>query len=258
LKHNLIAALVAKIPPQYAQRLMASLATRFSAPVRHSEPSIILSADDDAGPSEWLLRTVVEAITHAMDNDLAALARDHAGKPGAEFYDIFPGEHYRLLASLAATLCPKTIVEIGTYTGLSAACLLQAMSEGSTLVSFDITPWHAFDSHLTSEPFAEGRIVQHLADLSDPVVFDDHLPLLNQAGMIFCDAPKDGHFEIALLRNLAKLSPSASRLFIFDDTRQLNMIDVWRRVGSPKMDATSFGHWTGTGLIDARDPMRLK
>jgi hypothetical protein len=31
---------------------------------------------------------------------------------------------------------------------------------------------------------------------------------------------------------------------------RLNMIELWRNVQKPKLDLTSFGHWSGTGLID--------
>jgi hypothetical protein len=27
------------------------------------------------------------------------------------------------------------------------------------------------------------------------------------------------------------------------------MVDLWRRIPYPKLDATSFGHWSGTGLV---------
>jgi hypothetical protein len=37
---------------------------------------------------------------------------------------------------------------------------------------------------------------------------------------------------------------------MFDGIRVLNMIGIWRRLARPKMDLTSFGHWSGTGLAD--------
>jgi len=30
----------------------------------------------------------------------------------------------------------------------------------------------------------------------------------------------------------------------------MNMVGIWRRVTRPKFDITSFGHWSGSGLID--------
>jgi hypothetical protein len=46
------------------------------------------------------------------------------------------------------------------------------------------------------------------------------------------------------------VTPSAPTILVLDDTRLLNMIDVWRLIRSPKLDLTSFGHWSGTGLVD--------
>ena len=37
---------------------------------------------------------------------------------------------------------------------------------------------------------------------------------------------------------------------VFDDIRQWTMLAIWRAVQRPKLDLTSFGHWSGTGLID--------
>ena len=37
---------------------------------------------------------------------------------------------------------------------------------------------------------------------------------------------------------------------MFDDIRLLNMIEQWRALPRPKLDLTSFGHWSGTGLVD--------
>jgi len=36
---------------------------------------------------------------------------------------------------------------------------------------------------------------------------------------------------------------------IFDDIRDLNMLQFWRDIAPPKLDLSSFGHWTGTGLV---------
>jgi len=43
---------------------------------------------------------------------------------------------------------------------------------------------------------------------------------------------------------------AAPPLIIMDDIRVWNMLAIWRRIDRPKLDLTSFGHWTGTGLVD--------
>jgi hypothetical protein len=42
-----------------------------------------------------------------------------------------------------------------------------------------------------------------------------------------------------------------------DDIRFVNMVDNWNAIASPKLDLTSFGHWSGTGLVDLSEPLRL-
>jgi hypothetical protein len=37
---------------------------------------------------------------------------------------------------------------------------------------------------------------------------------------------------------------------MFDDTRLWSMLRFWRQLPYPKMDLTSFGHWSGTGLVE--------
>jgi len=39
-------------------------------------------------------------------------------------------------------------------------------------------------------------------------------------------------------------------IVVVDDIRVINMIEVWRGIARPKMDLTSYGHHTGTGLVD--------
>jgi len=35
-----------------------------------------------------------------------------------------------------------------------------------------------------------------------------------------------------------------------DDIRFKNMIPLWRSITQPKLDISSFGHWSGFGMVD--------
>jgi hypothetical protein len=37
---------------------------------------------------------------------------------------------------------------------------------------------------------------------------------------------------------------------MFDDIHLWNTLGTWRRISRPKLGLTSFGHWSGTGLVD--------
>jgi predicted O-methyltransferase YrrM len=247
-----IDSLLAKIA---RKRLVGSLNLRG---VQQVEPSLICSAVDDVGSNDALFDIALGAIADARRTDLVGLAKDNERLSDAKYYDVFPGEHYRLLSSLCRTLAPPSIIEIGTFTGMSAAAILRGLPEKSKLTTFDISAWRDFDSHLSEKDFASGRIAQVLDDLSDPSKFEKYRDLFIHSRIIFLDAPKDGVFEHRFLSNLARLQPASSCLMILDDIRVLDMCDVWRSIQSPKLDLTSFGHWSGTGLVDMSAGLKLR
>lgn len=214
--------------------------------IRHFEPSIICSADDTSGPNQYLLDLAVSAIQIA--------SREYIENFDAEisdsiFFNVFPGEHYRLLKAITKTLNPGVVVEIGTYTGMGTLAISQGMKTG-LLHTFDIFPWDSMVSHLDKKLLDGTRITQHLSDLSLDDQFKKYKVILDQADIIFLDAPKDGVFEYKILELFQSLKPKEGRLLIIDDIRFINMIELWRGIKSPKLDVTSFGHWSGTGLVD--------
>ena len=212
--------------------------------IRHQEPSYICSLDDDVTPNDFLMQTTVLAVHEAWKTPVTGTNPD---KPDSRFYNVFPGEHYRLLKALAKNLNPKKIIEVGTYTGMGTLALHQGCPTAE-LFTFDVIPWEDFDTHLDNVD-----ATQFLSDLSNPEEFDHYFPYLDSADLIFVDAPKDGKFEYAFAELLTKLTPREKRVIVFDDIRFTNMMLLWRGVKSPKLDISSFGHWSGTGMVDASE-----
>ena len=64
------------------------------------------------------------------------------------------------------------------------------------------------------------------------------------------DAPKDGKFEPKMIELLLKLPPKKDRILIMDDIWFDCMQPLWRSIKCPKIDITSLGHWSGTGIVD--------
>jgi predicted O-methyltransferase YrrM len=218
--------------------------------VRHAEYSLLMSLDDDrAVPSPRLLDVALRAAERARQIDLSPLA---ARKPEtAQWLNVWPGEHYRLLAALVENEKPRLVVEIGTAQGLSARVIQHALPPGGKIITYDILSWKAFpDAHLIDEDFDDGRLEQRLIDLADPQVCAREATLLRTADIIFIDAAKDGSLEQRFLDNLATIRFERPPLVVFDDIRLWNMLAIWRGVTRPKLDITSFGHWSGTGFID--------
>jgi hypothetical protein len=210
---------------------------------------MLFSADDDsAGPTPELIDIALRAVREAGVVDLRDLSARI--KNGIAWPDVWPGEHYKLLAGIAKLLQPKLVIEIGTATGLSALALRKYMPPGSKLITFDVVSWRNYpDCVLSDSDFADGSLIQHIADLSDGSQFATHRASMENADIVFIDAAKDGRQEQLFLDNFETCQFQTSPLFVFDDIRLWNMLKIWRSVKRPKLDITSFGHWSGTGLI---------
>jgi predicted O-methyltransferase YrrM len=216
---------------------------------RQAEKSMIFSADDEVRPSERLVGLALEAAAVARRTDLSAISARLVRPP--YWPEIWPGEHYRLLAGLVAVEVPSVVIEIGTATGLSALALRHGLGTEAQLVTFDIVPWRQYpDTALREEDFADGRLVQHVDDLSVPHVAASHTELLRSADLIFIDAAKDGRQERVFLDVFERTAFRRRPIVVFDDIRQWKMLRTWREVQRPKLDVTSLGHWSGTGLVD--------
>jgi predicted O-methyltransferase YrrM len=214
------------------------------------EYSVVASLDDEVvHPTERLMDLCMEAIGHARKVDLSWLARRMSAPP---FYpEVWPGEHYKLLAGFVLALRPRLVIEIGTAQGLGALALKSHLGPDSEAITLDLTPWDQFpDTVLVPADFEDKRLRQVLGDLSDREFFAQFTDTLRKCDLLFVDAPKDNLFERALLKNLSTISLPANAIVIFDDVRHWNMLSIWRELRKPKIDLTSFGHWTGTGVVD--------
>jgi predicted O-methyltransferase YrrM len=213
--------------------------------------SMIFSAHDDASrPSQRLIDLALDASGRARSIDLEPLQN----RTKDEFVNIWPGEHYRLLGGLISALQPKLVLEVGTGGGLSALVIAAHLPPGGRLVTYDVYHWQkpsaGWPSYLREDDFSDGKIEFRQADLSNSEQFATNLDLLQEADLIFIDASKDGAFEDALLGRFEDVSFRHSPIVMFDDIRVWNMLATWRRLARPKLDLTSFGHWSGTGLVD--------
>jgi len=152
-------------------------------------------------------------------------------------------------------LQPKRIVEIGTFRGLSALALKKFLPVAGKITTFDIVPWESVsDTFLRPEDFEDDRLQQQIGDLSDAAVFDLHRSLIQETELLFVDGPKDGGFERKLLRQLETVDFHKPLLLVMDDIRFWNMLAIWHEIARPKLDLTSFGHWSGTGLVEWHAP----
>lgn len=226
-----------------------------SSNVRHRIPSECWSTDDD------LAAQTFNGWDYVLDSvRTATKVRIDSTNP---FANAFPGDHYRLLAGLVYNLSrtkgPLSLVDIGTHYGTSARVMLDFSSPEDKVTTFDVTPWVDYETtYLTEEDFASGRLVQHLDDIKESDNFKKHSELLVNADFIMCDGPKDGVFERTVYSLLSTLNfPSKPRWLLLDDIRFTSEMTSWRLICSPKVDLTSFGHFSGTGLVNITEGLKL-
>jgi predicted O-methyltransferase YrrM len=195
-----------------------------------------------------LLDVALAAAARAQTIDLDEVIRRAPSPRVKQQIRSWPGEHYRLLPALAGVVGAKNIVEIGTFQGASALAFLSDPSV-CHLTTFDVLPWDAIPNTLLEHADFSGCLQQVIGDLSEPNTFLQNAEMLRSAELIFIDGPKDGRFEYRFLEALYALAPAVPQLVILDDIRVMTMLDCWRQLPTPKLDLTSFGHWSGTGLL---------
>jgi predicted O-methyltransferase YrrM len=220
------------------------------AKVRHAEYSMLYSADDEMSkPNDRLFDFAIESAKAARHINLD----DIAGRSFPENYlDVNPGEHYKLLAGMVQVMKPSLVIEVGTAKGLSSLAMKKFLPPNGKIVTFDIIEWDKYPggNFLKKEDFADGSLIQYIDDLSQPNGFAKHVELLKKADLIFVDAAKDGSQEQRFIDNFKTIKFDHPPIVVFDDIRLWNMLKIWRELSLPKFDITSFGHWSGTGIVD--------
>jgi len=187
-----------------------------------AELSAAFSAQDCPGqPNPRLIDLALAAACRARDVQLTLLTERRA----PSFVHIWPGEHYRLLDAIVREMAPRLVLEIGTYTGMSALAMLPALPREGKLITVDIVPWDEITGTLlTPADFIDGRLRQLVCDLGQLAAARKHAALLQNADMLFIDGPKDGLFEYSLHANLHRVGLKAGSILVFDDIRVWNML----------------------------------
>jgi predicted O-methyltransferase YrrM len=218
--------------------------------VAHSEYTLILSNHDDmAKPSDYLIDISLQAVSFARKVDLSDIS--NRIKYGTKYPDMWPGEHYKLLAGFVKALNPKLVIEIGTATGTSTLSLKKHLDKDAKVVTYDLFSWKDDEKTVLCESdFEDGQLSQKVDDISYTTGFEKNKPLLEKAELIFIDASHDGKCETRILNNLKKIKFQKPPILIFDDIRIWTLLKFWREIDMPKLDLTSFGHWSGTGIVE--------
>jgi predicted O-methyltransferase YrrM len=163
-------------------------------------------------------------------------------KVGDYFDQTAGSEFYRLLAHLARQMPPgSTLVDIGTYCGLSALAL--SMNEACDVMTYEVYDQIPESSEDVKTIRDVGNITYLIKDaLTDPNI-------LSVAKIIVIDVdPHDGVQEAEFMAALRGMGYQG--LVVLDDIR-LNdqMKTFWTNIPERKYDLTQYGHWSGTGVV---------
>jgi hypothetical protein len=220
-----------------------------------AEPSLLLSPEPNQQevPRDLFLNCL-SAIDIAFR---VKVTRCLEGKNPGWDLNLIPGEHYRLLAGFMRTLNPKCCIDIGTYLGYSALIMKHFTTECS-VHTFDIVnhsekPSYCLHGELDTRTREGSSLDRYLVDLVSESNWDNYRDLLSRADFIMMDITHDGQDERILLEFFDTIEFKNPPLLFLDDIRLAKMISFWRELRLPKLDLTSFGHWSGTGIVQWRN-----
>ncbi|MFF7729994.1 O-methyltransferase [Streptomyces sp. NPDC008001] len=100
-------------------------------------------------------------------------------------------EQVALLAFLVRLTGARHVVEVGTFTGLSALAMAQALPEGGRLVALDVSEeWTAYARQAWEQAGVDGRIDLRIAPALDSL---RAMPAEPRIDLAFLDADKDNY-----------------------------------------------------------------
>jgi hypothetical protein len=167
-------------------------------------------------------------------------------------------EHYKLLAHLTTLLPPgATVVDIGTHRGDSALSLSYSRHLVDTFDVVDKTSSRGNDWNTYKSAF---HLSAHIGDLFDLKTREAHRKTLLDSLLIVVDIdPHEGTRELELVEWLR--DHDYGGIIVLDDIWYFKQMrdNLWSRIESRfKTDATSLGHWSGTGIVSFKQRVEIE
>lgn len=165
-------------------------------------------------------------------------------------------EHYFFLAALSLQFKNAKIIELGTHNGRSTIALNYGnllSNNNNTIYTYDIT------YHLLPNIFTNTTINFRMENLFDPNIREINKQHILSSNVIFIDVdPHEGLIEYDMYLWLKENNYQG--FILFDDihlgpghlgvTSGNSMQQFWDKIEDKyKIDLTSVGHWSGTGLV---------
>lgn len=170
--------------------------------------------------------------------DLSSLDSICNNAPNYKYFNLEAGkEHYKLLAYLSKIVDGKKVLDIGTYQGLSAAAMSLSGKEVDTFDIVEDPSALEIISKLDNVHYHLGTEYMHR-----------FAEIIKDVDLIMLDIDHRGQTEKDILKLLDDVGYDG--ILMMDDIH-LNdaMRDVWSSVTRSKYDVSTFGHWSGTGIV---------
>ena len=161
-------------------------------------------------------------------------------KHNFQYFNLEAGkEHYKLLAYFSKVLTCKKLVDIGTYLGFSSVAL--SYDTEKHVESYDIFNWLPDDDTVTAE--SRENVTLNVGDyMSD---FND---IIKDTDFILIDIDHTGATEKEIMNILRDVGYKG--LVMLDDIGlNEDMKKFWDEIPEKKIDISSVGHWSRTGLV---------
>lgn len=189
---------------------------------------------------------LLEVIRETSRVDFADIDSLISSERERNWFNKFPGEHYKFLAALSKVMNCKQVIEIGTFKGLGSLALSK-FSE--SVITYDIVRLEMIQGHIANLQLRKPNVKQIIGDLSEDAFFLSQEIFIAGADLIFVDGPKNKLFEEKLIPKLEQ-SMKPGSILVIDDIRFKIMRNLWiKLLTKPRIDMGDFAHFSGTGLV---------
>lgn len=138
-----------------------------------------------------------------INPEIEKYAMEHSSKHSQVLHELYRETHLkvmhprmlsgsqqgRFLSMLSQMICPKNILEIGTYTGYSAICLSEGLAEKGQIHTIEIDPeLEQIANKYFKKAGIENKVVQYFGDAMKLIP-----ELKMQFDLVFIDADKENY-----------------------------------------------------------------
>lgn len=151
------------------------------------------------------------------------------------FVSMSSKEHYRLLTYLSSLFNGETFTDVGTLKGCSALAL--STNKNNKVFSFNIV-----------NQLDLGILPENVEFIIDDCINGKYDEVLLKSKIILLDTYHDGGYELQFLNHLKTIGYVG--ILLLDDIHlNKEMEHFWNNITEDKMDISTFGHHSGTGVV---------